>query len=169
MAQLPAFKGFDTYVQEHIEEFKEIYDAAEADKMPLPGHWDAQVTPMERLCFMRAMRLDNLKSGVITFISNEIGQKFVEPPTFDIAKSFADSMNTTPLVFILSPGTDPVADVISFAEKLGMLKRFESISLGQGQGPKATKMIEAGFQLGGWVLLANCHLAESWMPTLEAT
>merc|ERR1719446_925735 len=114
------------------------------------------------------MRLDCLKSSVITFISNQIGQRFVEPPTFDIAKSFADSLNTTPLVFILSPGTDPVADVISFAEKLGMLKRFESISLGQGQGPKATKMIENAQGTGGWCLLSNCHLMESWMSNLEA-
>eukprot|EP00971_Amphidinium_carterae_P057239 1131529-Amphidinium_carterae.1 len=98
----------------------------------------------------------------------KVGQKFVEPPTFDISKSYADSVNTTPLIFILSPGTDPVADVIQFAEKLGMAKRFESISLGQGQGPKATKLIETAQQSGGWVLLSNCHLMESWMPSLEA-
>jgi len=168
MSQLPSFKGLDTYVQENIGEFEKIYNSVEADKEPLPGHWESQVTPMERLCFMRAMRLDCLKSAVITFISNQIGQRFVEPPTFDIAKSFADSVNTTPLVFILSPGTDPVGDVISFAEKLGMLKRFESISLGQGQGPKATKLIENAQGTGGWVLLSNCHLMESWMSSLEA-
>merc|ERR1719486_1320132 len=117
---------------------------------------------------MRAMRLDCLKDSIITFISNEIGGKFVEPPTFDIAKSFADSVNTTPLIFILSPGTDPVADVVAFAEKLGMSKRFDSISLGQGQGPKATKLIDNAMGVGGWVLLSNCHLMESWMPNLEA-
>ena len=51
----------------------------------------------------------------------EIGGKFVEPPTFDIAKSYGDSLNTTPLIFILSPGTDPVSDVIRFAEqRLGL-------------------------------------------------
>ena len=48
--------------------------------------------------------------------------------------------------FVLTPGTDPGTDVIAFADKLGMLKRFESVSLGRGQGPKAMK------------LLSNCHL-----------
>jgi dynein heavy chain, axonemal len=34
-----------------------------------------------------------------------------------------------------------VADFKRFAEEQGMSKRFQSISLGQGQGPKAEKMI----------------------------
>merc|ERR1719305_1108393 len=48
-----------------------------------------------------------------------------------------------------------------------MTTKFESISLGQGQGPKAQRMIDAARQNGGWVLLANCHLSISWLPTLE--
>ncbi|CAJ1362220.1 unnamed protein product [Effrenium voratum] len=118
--------------------------------------------------FVRSFRVDCLKSAIITFITQEIGGKFVDPPTFDIAKSYADSVNTTPLIFILSPGTDPVSDVIRFAEQVGMAKKFEPISLGQGQGPKAQKMIDSARQSGGWVLLSNCHLMQSWMPTLEA-
>ncbi|CAE7409634.1 Dnah1, partial [Symbiodinium necroappetens] len=57
-------------------------------------------------------------------------------------------VSTTPLIFILSPGTDPVADVIRFAEQLGMSKKFEPISLGQGQGPKAQRMIDSARQSG---------------------
>jgi dynein heavy chain len=168
LSQLPAFDGFGAFFSTHVGEFKAIYDAVEADKEPLPGKWDSELTPFEKLCFVRAFRVDCLKSAIITFITNEIGGKFVEPPTFDIAKSFADSVNTTPLIFILSPGTDPVADVLRFADKMGMGKRFESISLGQGQGPKATKLIESAQNTGGWVLLSNCHLMESWMTSLEA-
>lgn len=78
-----------------------------------------------------------------------------------------DANPSTPLIFVLSAGADPMADLLKLAEEMKFTKKFEKVSLGQGQGPKAEKLLEEGMENGLWVCLQNCHLAVSWMPSLE--
>jgi hypothetical protein len=40
-------------------------------------------------------------------------------------------------------------------------------SRGQGQGVKAERLIAGALVTGTWVILQNCHLAVSWMTTLD--
>jgi dynein heavy chain len=41
------------------------------------------------------------------------------------------------------------------------------MALGQGMGPRAQELIEAGAARGLWVVLQNCHLLPRWLKTLE--
>ena len=57
-------------------------------------------------------------------------EKFIIVPTFDLSKCYKDSTTQTPLIFVLSPGSDPTSDLLKFAEEMNMVKRITSISLG---------------------------------------
>jgi len=35
------------------------------------------------------------------------------------------------------------------------------------KGPRAESLMRAAMEKGQWVFFQNCHLAPSWMPTLE--
>ncbi|KAI8621842.1 dynein heavy chain and region D6 of dynein motor-domain-containing protein [Chytriomyces sp. MP71] len=166
MSDMPAFKGFNEDFKP--AEWKAYIDCADAVGAPIPGKWASQLNDLEKAILVRAMRPEKIVPVIQEFVKLKLGQKFIEPPTFDLAGSYDDSSNRTPLIFILSPGVDPMAQLLKFADDKGMggLK-CQSISLGQGQGPIAATMIKDGQKGGTWIVLQNCHLAVSWMGSLE--
>lgn len=115
---------------------------------------------------IKSIRPDKVISAVQDFVTEIMGEKFIVAPTFDLSKCYRDSSIVTPLIFVLSAGSDPVADFLKFADEMGMNERYKVISLGQGQGKLAKEVVTLGFNKGLWVLLQNCHLSISWMPEL---
>ena len=49
-----------------------------------------------------------------------MGERFIVAPTFDLSKCYRDSSVVSPLIFVLSSGSDPVADFVKFAHESGM-------------------------------------------------
>ncbi|ESP01004.1 hypothetical protein LOTGIDRAFT_225521 [Lottia gigantea] len=168
MSDLNNFKKFRDHFLKNVDKWKEFYNSKEPHKTELPDPWQHDLNDFQRMIVLRTIRPDKIVPAITDFVMEKLGKKFVEPPPFDLAKSYADSSQCTPLIFILSPGADPTMSLLKFAEDKGFGgNKFNSISLGQGQGPIAAKMIEAARKEGTWVMLQNCHLAVSWMTALE--
>eukprot|EP00753_Platysulcus_tardus_P001929 PLAT11596.21.p1 GENE.PLAT11596.21~~PLAT11596.21.p1 ORF type:complete len:1541 (+),score=910.45 PLAT11596.21:361-4623(+) len=126
-----------------------------------------EYTEFQRLIVLRCLRPDKVIPRLQQFVVSAVGEKYIDPPAFDLAGSFEDSSCTTPLIFILSSGANPAGELFKFAERRGFDKKLRAISLGQGQGAIAEAAIEESIDSGGWVCLQNCHLAVSFMPRLE--
>jgi len=98
-----------------------------------PEQWDfpadaTMLNGFRKLLIMRAIRPDKLVPSVSRFIVEYIGEKYVTPPTFDLANIYLESRPVTPLIFVLSPGSDPLKALLKFAESKN--KRPDPISLG---------------------------------------
>lgn len=68
--------------------------------------------------------------AIQNYIIEKIGKDFIDPPTFNLGACYKDSTMTSPLIFVLSSGSDPVADFKKFSEEIDMWSRTEVISLG---------------------------------------
>lgn len=107
-SQLPRLEGLFEHVQENIVQWKQIYDSGHPQDEELPGKW-CEVVGMERMVVLRCFRPDKLVLAVQQFIVDNMGRAYIEPPTFDLAESYSDSNCCSPLIFVLSPGSDPTA------------------------------------------------------------
>ena len=168
LAGLPNFNGIDVDFKANLGAWRSYFDSSDTHAEKLPGKWEAELDPMQKLCVLRSVRPDKVVPGMELYVKRSIGEKFVLPPPFDLATSFKDSNNVLPIVFVLSPGADPYGYLYKFADEMKFSKKLSNISLGQGQGPIAEKLINMACDRGQWVMLQNCHLCPSWMPRLEA-
>jgi len=167
LSDLPKFKGFDEFVIKNITFFKKFFDSAEPHNEELPAPWCNDLDDLEKLLVLRIFRSDKVNPALQKYVAANMGSFFNEPPQFNLPESYKDATNSIPLVFVLSKGADPAKKLVEFATEQGFIDKFNSISLGQGQGVIAERYINNAKKIGGWVLLQNCHLAESWLPTLE--
>jgi len=132
MDKLEAFRGIEAYFIEFHKKFKKIYDATEAHKEKMPGEWEERLNRFQKMILIKALRGDKITAAIQDFITEKIGRAFIDPPTFNLQNCYNDSSNISPLIFVLSAGSDPTADFLKFAEQQDFSNRIDSVSLGQG-------------------------------------
>ncbi|XP_019410766.1 PREDICTED: dynein heavy chain 6, axonemal [Crocodylus porosus] len=157
-----AWEGYDSELSYHSGQAEE-----EKKEGLTKGPWDTRLSMFQKLIIVKCFMEEKVVSALTEFVIENLGKQFIENPPVDLGTLYQDMSSSTPLVFILSTGSDPMGAFQRFAKERGYSERLESISLGQGQGPIAAKMIKDAMKTGNWVFLQNCHLAVSWMLAME--
>ena len=61
--------------------------------------------------------------AVFDFVSDNLGPQFVESPPVKLSTLYEDTSNTIPLVFVLSPGSDPMSAFLRFAKEMNYMEK----------------------------------------------
>ncbi|KAL8455338.1 hypothetical protein Emag_000820 [Eimeria magna] len=161
------FQGLKDSVAENSKAWQRWAQGDSAEKVDMPGHWSQVVSPFQKLMIMRVFRVDRVHNAIKQFIQGRLNEHYVQSPTLQYSKIYAQSSELSPILLILSPGANPHAAVSALADAVGLpANKFRSLSIGQGMGEQAQQLVEAGYQRGFWIMLQNCHLLPAWLGTL---
>lgn len=84
--------------------------------------------------FLRCFRIDRVYRAINTYILDVMGEEYITPPVLSFDAIYEQTLSTIPVVFVLSPGSDPTSDLMKLADRCGAGEgKMKYISLGQGQ------------------------------------
>ncbi|CAM9286047.1 unnamed protein product [Ectocarpus sp. 6 AP-2014] len=166
---IPSMKGICKSVAESWPQWQDWRADAAAHRAPLPSGWEEKLNRFQKMIVVRALAEANTHGAAADLVEHHLGRELIRPSgtAAGVEEVFMDVDEKTPCVFILSRGADPMALLMKFAASVGMDNQLEVTSLGKGQGPRAEEVIKVARASGSWVMLQNCHLACSWLPTLD--
>ncbi|XP_038229191.1 dynein axonemal heavy chain 10 [Dermochelys coriacea] len=155
-------------VEKNPEVWKEWYDLDALEQTPFPMQYQNSLTHFQKLLLLRCFRVDRVYRAVTDYVTLTMDEKYVQPPVISFEAIFEQSTPNSPIVFILSPGSDPASDLMKLADRMGFGgNRLKFLAMGQGQEKVALQLLENAVARGQWLMLQNCHLLVKWLIDLE--
>jgi len=177
LGEIDEFSKFVGDLVEAAPRFREWFNAAAPENEKLPLNWAAlDKNLFEKMLIVRCLRPDRMTSSLKNFIRSTLpdGDAYIEcDSTLNsleiLESSLTDSTPKTPIYFILSAGSNVVADLDRKASANGLEKgvSYHNVSMGQGQDVVAMSCLETAHRNGHWVILNNVHLMPNWLVELE--
>ncbi|KAM4707116.1 dynein axonemal heavy chain 10 [Discoglossus pictus] len=155
-------------VEKHEAEWKAWYDLDTPEQYPFPLGYKDKLSTFQKLLLLRCFRVDRVYRAVTDYVTVTMGEKYVQPPVISFEAIFEQSVPFSPIVFILSPGSDPASDLMKLADRSGFGgNKLKFLAMGQGQEKVALQLLETAVARGQWLMLQNCHLLVKWLKDLE--
>ncbi|XP_010766079.1 LOW QUALITY PROTEIN: dynein heavy chain 5, axonemal-like, partial [Notothenia coriiceps] len=167
LSSLQPFSQILTQVIQNERAWRAWFDHPTPEDAPLPDGYEEKLDTFRKLLLIRSWCPDRTTAQARRYISDSLGPQYAEGLVLDLDAMLAESASRTPMVCLLSMGSDPTENIERLAKNKGAPCR--SISMGQGQEVHARRLLASSMTDGGWLLLQNCHLGLDFLPELLET
>ena len=120
-----------------------------------------------QLLIVQAFRPDRLESAMAHFVCTQLSVKTIAPPPLSLARACEEAGSSSPVLFIVTPGSDPSQELEEHAGRARGRGRYHQLAMGQGQAEEAMRLLAECAKTGDWLCLKNLHLVVAWLSTLE--
>ena len=97
----------------------------------MPGELHSTLDSFQKMLLIKMLNEDKLIFSIKHFVVDTLGKElFIKSPPFDLKGSFNDSTSMMSIIFVLSPGADPIVYLSNLAKDKEMDTRLKMLSLG---------------------------------------
>lgn len=156
------------YIQLDNDSFWEPWGNSPTCEKEFPSAVQSKLSPFQRLLLVKVLRPDRLETAMHNFVAEAIGEHDTAPPPLSLLELYnTETSASEPVLFIVSPGSDPTKELEEFAETVVGREKFHQMAMGGGQNNEAVRVLKECAQKGHWLCLKNLHIVTSWLPLLE--
>ncbi|CAD8087288.1 unnamed protein product [Paramecium sonneborni] len=127
------------------------------------NNYELELKPFHLLIITKIVKPYQFIFQLQQTIEYYLDKNFTIIPQFNIEPLKIQS--NTPILFILSSGSDP----LNFVRREAVIEKIklQTLSLGQGQNQIAEMSIKKAIEENSWIIIQNLHLAKSFMKLIE--
>jgi len=120
VSTLPAFEGLDKEFPKMLDEWEKISNHPKPyEVLDWPGEIAELWDHFHKLIMINIIAPDKVIPGLMYLIGKEYGSEFCDFPAFNLKGSYKVSDYKTPFIFIISPGVNPLTEILKMADIKG--------------------------------------------------
>ena len=129
---------------------------------------DVKLTDFQKVLLVQVFRPEKLETCQSGFVKRNFNNIENFTSNFSFKSIFEqESSPNTPILFIVSNGSDPSRELEEFAAKAIGRDKFIQMSLGGNQNEQALKLLKLAAENGQWIFLKNQHLVPGFLSIFE--
>ena len=169
LENIEAFKGIIEDFSVNKKKWKVVYDSLEPDDMPFHQPWHKRLKKLHKVVVIRILRPDKMIEMLESFISENLGYKFIETITTDLVRLLSDSAPKVPVFLLLKESKNPLETIDKLSKKrVGQkskeIKKFALVDESMGF---ICKTLVTCIKEGIWIVIQNCHFSQSAKASLD--